>query len=73
MISFIRVNGGMRIDFDTREGCGHVVFDHAGQVVESQCRVKPEPLPVQKMPADFDPETESRRMKQGGCCGQSTE
>lgn len=25
------------------------------------------------MPDDHDPETEARRMRQGGCCGQSIE
>ena len=29
--------------------------------------------PAQPIPADFDPQREARRMKQGGCCGQASE
>ncbi len=27
------------------------------------------PMPLQKLPDNFDPEQEKRRMHQGGCCG----
>lgn len=67
-----RIGSGVRVAFDTREAAGFVEFDAGGAVVRSECRVKPEPLPPQTMPDDFDPQTEARRMKQGGCCGQAS-
>jgi len=65
--------GGVLIKFDRPECVGVVEFDGGGKVIRSECRVKPEPLPPQRMPEGFDPAQEARRMKQGGCCGQASE
>lgn len=73
MMKSQRKNHGVRITFDTGEGRGFVEFDAVGKVVASECFVKPLPLPPQRMTDDFDPQTEARRMKQGGCCGQASE
>jgi hypothetical protein len=51
------------------------IIDEAGNVVghASFVAVAPKTRKPETMPADFDPETESRRMKQGGCCGKPSE
>lgn len=73
MIKTVKNKSGVIIRFDTAECRGFVQFDFAGQVSSSECFVKPAPLPVQKMPDDFDVNKEVARMKQGGCCGKASE
>lgn len=68
-----RIGSGVRVAFDTREAAGFVEFDWSGAVIRSECRVKPEPLPPQRMPDGFTAEKEGRSARQGGCCGQASE
>jgi hypothetical protein len=51
------------------------IVDEAGNAVghASFAAATPKPRKPETMPDDFDPETESRRMKQGGCCGKPSE
>lgn len=49
------------------EAEGQIEMDHRGNIISASGTIR------ETMPDDFDPEQESRRMKQGGCCGQASE
>lgn len=49
--------------------CGATGASMLYQAEHGVCPEKRFGLPVQPIPADYDPEAERRRLQSGGCCG----